>query len=93
MSTWPIGFAKSLPQLLWTHHSEQFRKAWFAGFPPHLWPAQEQVDTTGRICLQLKDGTKLMERIGKDDAEVDELLERYCARLAAAEADSSCSGL
>src|SRR5438270_13834490 len=42
------------PHHLWTHHSEQYRKAWFASFPPDLWPAG------GRIFLKLKDGTRLL---------------------------------
>lgn len=46
------------PQLLWTHHSEQYRKAWFASFPSDLWPAEE-IEVDGKIVLRLKDGTKL----------------------------------
>jgi len=45
-------------QLLWTHYSEQYRKAWFATFPPDLWPAQETMEQQGLI-LKLKDGTKI----------------------------------
>jgi hypothetical protein len=48
------------PQHLWTHHSEQYRKAWFASFPPNLWPAEEEEDPNGRIFLKLKDGTRLL---------------------------------
>jgi hypothetical protein len=48
------------PQLIWTHHSEQYRKAWFASFPPDLWPAEEEEDPSGRIFLKLKDGTRLL---------------------------------
>jgi hypothetical protein len=44
------------PRLLQTHHSEQYRKAWFAGFPPDLWPAHE-ILSSGGIALELKDGT------------------------------------
>jgi hypothetical protein len=48
------------PQLIWTHHSEQYRRAWFASFPPNLWPAEEEEDPNGRIFLKLKDGTRLL---------------------------------
>ena len=48
------------PKLLWTHHSEQYRKAWFASFPPDLWPAEEEEDPSGRIFLKLKNGTRLL---------------------------------
>jgi hypothetical protein len=62
----PVGFfvyvAKWLrdkqPILLQTHHSEQYRKAWYAGFPQELWPAQE-ISNDGLIALRLKDGTPL----------------------------------
>jgi hypothetical protein len=46
---------EKLPKLLWSRHSEQYRKAWFASFPRELWPAEE--DETGG--LKLKDGTRL----------------------------------
>jgi hypothetical protein len=29
-------FREKLWKLLWTHHSEQYRRAWFARFPPEL---------------------------------------------------------
>ena len=45
-------------QLLWSHHSEQYRKAWFATFPTDLWPAHEMMEQQGMI-LKLKDGTKI----------------------------------
>jgi hypothetical protein len=32
---------------LWTHRSEQYRKAWFASFPPDLWPAEEEETDDG----------------------------------------------
>ena len=48
------------PHHLWTHHSEQYRKAWFASFPPDLWPAVEEENPSGRIFLKLKDGTRLL---------------------------------
>ena len=45
---------------LWSHHTEQYRKAWHASFPPELWPAEEEETEDGRIFLRLKDGTKLL---------------------------------
>jgi hypothetical protein len=48
------------PQLIWTHHSEQYRKAWFASFPPDLWPAVEEESDDGQILLRLKDGSALV---------------------------------
>jgi NAD(P)-dependent dehydrogenase (short-subunit alcohol dehydrogenase family) len=51
---------KKLPGLLWTHHSPQFRRAWFATFPESLWPAVEERTDDGRTLLGLKDGTKLL---------------------------------
>jgi hypothetical protein len=45
---------------LWSHHSEQYRKAWFASFPPDLWPAEEEQTDNGQVFLRLKDGTKLL---------------------------------
>ena len=48
------------PHHLWTHHTEQYRKAWFASFPPDLWPAEEEETGDGRTFLRLKDGTKLL---------------------------------
>jgi hypothetical protein len=50
---------EKLPQILGSRHSEQFRKAWFASFPPELWPAEEVVPENGPLFLKLKDGTKL----------------------------------
>jgi hypothetical protein len=47
--------------LLQTHHSEQYRKAWYASFPPDLWPGEE-VLVDGSLALRLKDGTTL--RVG-----------------------------
>jgi hypothetical protein len=46
------------PILMQTHHSEQYRKAWDAGFPPNLWSAQE-VLSDELATLRLKDGTAL----------------------------------
>jgi hypothetical protein len=45
---------------LWSHHSEQYRRAWFATFPESLWPAKEEETGDGRTFLRLKDGTKLL---------------------------------
>ena len=42
-----------------TFHSEQYRKAWFASFPPELWPAAEETED-GKIFLRLMDGSKLL---------------------------------
>jgi len=47
------------PSHLWSAHSEQYRKAWFASFPPELWPAEEEIDG-GKVFLSLKDGTRLL---------------------------------
>ena len=44
--------------LMQTHHSEQYRKAWDAGFSPKLWPAQE-ILSDALTALRLKDGTTL----------------------------------
>ena len=54
-----VYVAKWLREKLWSllssRHSSQYCKAWFAGFPPGLWPAEE--DETGG--LKLKDGTRV----------------------------------
>jgi hypothetical protein len=56
--------AKRFREGLWTdlltHHSEQYRKAWFARFPPELWPAEEQETENGTIFMKLKDGSRLL---------------------------------
>lgn len=56
--------AKRFREKLWTdletHHSEQYRKAWFARFPPALWPAEEEETEYGTIFLKLKDGSRLL---------------------------------
>jgi hypothetical protein len=54
----PIWLREKLWKRLSTDHSEQFRKAWFASFPPELWPAQEEETETGEIYLKLKDGSR-----------------------------------
>jgi hypothetical protein len=43
-----------------THHSEQYRRAWLASFPPDLWPAEEEETEEGKIFLKLRDGTRLL---------------------------------
>src|SRR6266436_1528334 len=40
-------------------HSEQYRKAYSASFPPELWPA-EQVEKENRLYWRLKDGTRFL---------------------------------
>jgi hypothetical protein len=47
-------------KLLWSHHSEQYRKAWFVSFPPELWPADEEEHENGPPFLRLKDGTRVL---------------------------------
>lgn len=51
------------PQHLWSLHSEQYRKAWFASFFPNLWPVEEGEDPDGRIFLKLKDRTMFSENV------------------------------
>jgi hypothetical protein len=53
-------FREKLWKELRTHHSEQYQKAWFARFPPELWPAEEEETELGNIFLRLKDGTRLL---------------------------------
>jgi hypothetical protein len=51
-----------LREKLWSHlssHSDQYRKAWCASFPPELWPAEEETENDN-IFLRLKDGTRLL---------------------------------
>ena len=43
---------------LWTQHSEQYRKAWFATFPPDLWPGKCKRTDEG-LFLILKDGSRI----------------------------------
>ena len=52
-------FREKRQAALWTHHSEQYRKAWFASFPEDLWPAEEVKDEDGNTFLILRDGTRL----------------------------------
>ncbi len=56
----PIWLREKLRRNSAAHHSEQYRKAWFASFPLHLWPAEEEETETGEICLKLKDGSRLL---------------------------------
>jgi hypothetical protein len=53
------GFDATKYRLGRTNHSDQYRKAWFASFPPELWPAEEETEN-GNIFLRLKDGTRLL---------------------------------
>ena len=56
--------AKRFREKLWTdlgtHHSEQYRKAWFARFPSELWPAEEEENEGGKIFLKRKDRSTLL---------------------------------
>lgn len=56
--------AKRFRQKLWTDlrtdRSVQYRKSWFARFPPELWPAEEEETESGAIFLKLKDGSRLV---------------------------------
>jgi hypothetical protein len=42
-----------------THHSDQYLKAWRAGFPDQLWPAREEPTPDG-LFLMLRDGSRLL---------------------------------
>jgi hypothetical protein len=42
----------------WPRLSQQYHKAWYASFPPDLWPAEEEL-VNGIVALRLKDGTLL----------------------------------
>ena len=56
----PKWLREKYAKRLTTFHSEQYRKAWFASFPPELWPAEEEETETGKIFLKLKDGSMLL---------------------------------
>ena len=56
----PIWLRERFWKDLATNHSEQYRKAWSASFPPELWPAEEEEIETGEIYLKLKDGSRLL---------------------------------
>ncbi|MGD0758779.1 MAG: hypothetical protein ABR921_07740 [Candidatus Sulfotelmatobacter sp.] len=53
-------FRQQIWKDLWSRHSDQYRKAWFARFPPDVWPAEEEETENGNISLKLKDGTRLL---------------------------------
>ena len=55
---------------LWTQHSEQYRKAWFASFPPDLWPAREEATEAG-FFLVLKDGSRLRANGSLSEAKAE----------------------
>ncbi len=44
----------------WFRLSEQYHKAWNAGFPLDLWPAEEEESEDRTVFLKLKDGTRLL---------------------------------
>jgi hypothetical protein len=56
----PKWLREKFAEHLATFHREQYRKAWFASFPPELWPAEEEEMETGEIYLKLKDGSRLL---------------------------------
>lgn len=43
---------------LWSHHTPQYRKAWFASICPDLWPAEREV-AGDAVCIRLKNGTRV----------------------------------
>jgi len=53
----PAWLREKQPLML-LEKSTQYQKAWAAGFPAHLWPA-ELVTVGGKDMLRLKDGTVL----------------------------------
>jgi hypothetical protein len=44
----------------WFRLSPQSHKAWHAGFPLDLWPAEEEESEDRTVFLKLKDGTRLL---------------------------------
>jgi hypothetical protein len=52
------GWRRESEKKRWPGLSQQYHKAWFATFPPELWPGQEEL-VDGKVALRLKDGTIL----------------------------------
>jgi hypothetical protein len=61
---WPVFFvyvskwSRQRADNLRQRRSHQYKKAWETTFPPHLWPAEEEVIAETRF-LRLKDGTRI----------------------------------
>jgi len=61
---WPIFFiyvskwSRERAEILRQRRSRQHKRAWEASFPPHLWPAEEEL-TGDTLFLRLKDGTRI----------------------------------
>jgi hypothetical protein len=48
------GWRRESEKKRWHCLSEQYHKAWFASFPPELWPGEEEL-VDGKKALRLKD--------------------------------------